>query len=465
MLPKRIINAFTTFQKSMLKENILFIPASIRSHVVPAMYVADFLCDKYKIHFMVTDEILDNLVKTNKYHSIRHSGFKPMFNMEADFINNFKKKSLNFWSLSLALIKNEIFEFRKEELSIIIHNLKPKVVIIDIFSSTDFLVLRSISKELNILFFNPMLSTYRINGYPVVSEGFWRKDSISIDNTHKKPIISILKNPIQSFTDFLRRKQIQKLFKDSNVSEETLDKTNSFTKMFHDVPELVLAPLEFEVSPLIKQDSQHYLGLCTKLNRSEIELDDTFDHKWKTILESKKNGDKIVYCSFGTFYTGSDKTLFNFVENLSKIVKVLGKIQLIISVNRFVGESIRNIENNPNIHFFTRTPQLEVLKYTDLFITHGGLGSIKEAIAFEVPMLVYPLDLHYDQNGNGLKVELHQIGLRGNFAFEREQDMKHKIEKLLNDTLYKEKIKAMHNDIKKNYTNENISQTLSQLGL
>jgi UDP:flavonoid glycosyltransferase YjiC (YdhE family) len=452
----------------MTKENILFIPASIRSHIVPAMYIADFLSEKYEIHFAVTDNILENLVKTNHYNSVKHSGFKPMFNLESDFIINVKKQPLGFWSLNSSIAKNEIFEFRKKELFDIIQNLKPKAVIIDIFSSTDFLVLRAISKELNLFFFNPMLSTYKIPGYPVVSEGFWIKDkplNLDLDKKNKKTVLSILKSPIQSFIEFLKHKQIQKIFKESGISEKILDKNNGFTKMFRSIPELILAPLEFEVSPNIKQPSQHYLGLCTRTNRSEIELDNSFENKWQTILENKKSGEKIVYCGFGTFYTGPDKTLLTFIENLLKVSNEIGKIQLVVSVNRFVTESIKSIGNSSNIHFFTRVPQLEVLKHTDLFITHGGLGSIKEAIEFEVPMLVYPLDLHYDQNGNGLKVELHQIGLRGNFAFEREQDMKHKIEKLLNDTLFKEKIKAMSNSIKQKYTNDGISQTLSQLGL
>lgn len=35
-------------------------------------------------------------------------------------------------------------------------------------------------------------------------------------------------------------------------------------------------------------------------------------------------------------------------------------------------------------------PQLEVLKITDLFICHGGLNSVSEALYFGVPMLSIP---------------------------------------------------------------------------
>lgn len=46
------------------------------------------------------------------------------------------------------------------------------------------------------------------------------------------------------------------------------------------------------------------------------------------------------------------------------------------------------IPNNFNIYNFV--PQIEVLKRTDLFITHGGMNSTSEAMYFGVPLIVVP---------------------------------------------------------------------------
>ena len=45
-----------------MKDSILFLPASIRSHVVPALYVADLLRKEYDIHFAITSDVLEEIV-------------------------------------------------------------------------------------------------------------------------------------------------------------------------------------------------------------------------------------------------------------------------------------------------------------------------------------------------------------------------------------------------------------------
>lgn len=456
----------------MSKSNILFLTASIRSHVMPAMYLADLIAEKYDIYFAVTNDVLKELVEENGYNSVMQSQFRVMIGMEPSYILSKKKQTVSFWSLVRTYRKNEIFEFRKRELVKLIQNINPQTVIIDIFSSTDYFVLKTINQELNIIFFNPMLSTYKIDGYPTVSDDTWIKNK-NISNTNTKVEFSIIthfwnhiKKPKIWLLSYLNEQQNRRIFKESGVTEDTLDKDNAFTKMFKGIPEVIAAPLEFEVSSEVKRDWQHYLGLCTRNQRRDTELDKMFLEAWENLLKVKSKGQKLIYCSFGTYYTGPDKTLLNFISNLINIINDLEDVHLIISVNHFVIETVKSQQNiSEKIHFFTRVPQLEVLKKADLFITHGGLGSIKEAIEYEVPMLVYPLDLQYDQNGNGLKVELHGIGLRGNFAYERTHDMRTKIDQLLNQDVFREKIREVNQHIKSSYTLNNINKTLNQLGL
>ena len=106
---------------------------------------------------------------------------------------------------------------------------------------------------------------------------------------------------------------------------------------------------------------------------------------------------------------------------------------------------------------------MEVLKNSDLFITHGGMGSIKESVEYEVPMIVYPLDPIYDQNGNAFKVEFHGIGLRGNFDKETDLGLENKIKEVFKNDFFKDKIKAFSRNIKIKYLKENIVNDLHNL--
>lgn len=48
-------------------------------------------------------------------------------------------------------------------------------------------------------------------------------------------------------------------------------------------------------------------------------------------------------------------------------------------------------------------PQLEVLKRTDVFITHGGMNSLNEALYFGVPVVVVPQQIEQGFNMRRLK--------------------------------------------------------------
>jgi UDP:flavonoid glycosyltransferase YjiC (YdhE family) len=61
-----------------------------------------------------------------------------------------------------------------------------------------------------------------------------------------------------------------------------------------------------------------------------------------------------------------------------------------------------------NLVVCERVPQLSLLRNTHVFITHGGLGSVKEAIMAGVPMLVLPES--HDQPYNAMRIRYHGLG-------------------------------------------------------
>lgn len=96
------------------------------------------------------------------------------------------------------------------------------------------------------------------------------------------------------------------------------------------------------------------------------------------------NGKPLLYTSFGS--------LFNywpdFYRMLFPIVKEMD-INVLCSVGRRITkEELGEIPANVTVMPFT--PQLQVLKHADYFITHAGTGSVMEAMYHGVPCLCIP---------------------------------------------------------------------------
>ena len=432
-----------------MKPNLLIIPAAIRSHVLPSLYLADALADEYEVVYAVPNEILAEIVVANGYRAVPHSGMLVGYQMEASFVASQKQKP-TYWRLFKAYRRNELYHARQRELNALIDQLRPAAVLIDLFACTDFWVLYPRRAEFKLLFFNPMPSTYRVKGFPIVSDGHWLADNpTNHAASNKMSSWNWVKQPKQALMQWAMAKQradLQNIAPDYPIATD-----GTVTLTIANVPELLLAPLEFEFAPEVCKPNQHYLGLCQRDNRKDTELDAGFEEKWKVIMAQKQRGEQIVYCSFGTFHEGADAALLRFVTNLLEVLRQLPRVQLVCATNKHLIETLRHRGLlTAHTHFFTRVPQMQVLAHTDVFVTHAGFGSIKEAIYYGVPMLAYPLDPHYDQNGNALKLEHHGLGLRGAFAHERPNDLKTKLLRLLTEDAFREKVKRFRDAISHN---------------
>ncbi|WP_028668509.1 glycosyltransferase [Runella zeae] len=462
-----------------MKPRLLILPASIRSHVLPSLYVADRLSEEgYEVYYAVTNDVLAELVTKNGYQAVKNTGWRVGYGMEASYLAA-KKEKVSYWRLLKAYRTNELYWERKRELDALIEELRPTTILVDLFAYTDYWVLYPRRSEFNIAFFNPMPSTYRVGEWPIVSSPVnppmgdlilsgsshtsqsnaqqgelklgWRKRRDLFLQFLRNPRQTWLRQAVTRHRQFLE--QISPLAQDATV-----------TQVIANVPEFVLAPLEFEFAPEIRKPNQHYLGLCMREHRQDTELDPAFEKVWELIKAQKKNGERLVYCSFGTFYEGADAMLLRFVTNLLEVIADLPQVHLVCSVNKYVIETLRARKLLTNCtHFFSRVPQLTVLAEADVFITHAGFGSIKEAIYYGVPMLAYPLDPHYDQNGNAVKIEYHGLGLRGAFAHERLGDLKKKLERLLEEKTFREKVRQFREVIDDGYKEEKIKETVQSL--
>ena len=117
----------------------------------------------------------------------------------------------------------------------------------------------------------------------------------------------------------------------------------------------------------------------------------------------------IIYISLGTVVKGAG-TFFK------KCIEAFGQeeVQVIVSVGR--SWSIDKLERLPsNFRVYPFVPQVSVLKRADVFVTHGGMNSVSEALVCGVPMVVIPFMA--DQPSNARRIE--ELGLGRQLDYRR----------------------------------------------
>lgn len=119
-------------------------------------------------------------------------------------------------------------------------------------------------------------------------------------------------------------------------------------------------------------------------------------------FELQKGEKPMIYISLGTVLKGAVSFFQNCIEAFRE-----ENVEVIISVGKqFDVKKLKNIPSN--IHIYYSVPQLEVLKMADVFVTHGGMNSISEALVYGTPMVVIPFVS--DQPVNARCVEMLGVG-------------------------------------------------------
>ncbi|AEI49435.1 hypothetical protein [Runella slithyformis] len=275
-----------------MKPRLLILPAAIRSHVLPSLYLADVLANEYEVVYVVSNAILAELVTANGYQAVMNSGFRVGYNMEASFLAS-KKQKLSYLRLLKAYLTDELYWERKRELDALIDEIRPSAILIDLFVCTDFWVLNPRRSEFKLLFFNPMPSTYRVQDWPSVSESYLIPRGVTYrSETRKKKSPSPIwrgvgvRSWFMQWTVTRHRQRIQQL--GEALPDYPLAQDATVTQVIANVPELILAPLEFEFAPEIRKPNQYYLGLCMREHRQDTELDPVFEQAWEHIVGQNK---------------------------------------------------------------------------------------------------------------------------------------------------------------------------------
>ena len=116
----------------------------------------------------------------------------------------------------------------------------------------------------------------------------------------------------------------------------------------------------------------------------------------------EKSGNPLVYISFGTLMHADKR----FWKKL--IAAFAGKrVEVVCSVGS--EKLVRALGDLPsNVRVFAKVPQLTLLCRAALFVTHGGMNSVNEALYYGVPMIVFPFGL--DQPLVGRELQRRKLG-------------------------------------------------------
>jgi len=132
-------------------------------------------------------------------------------------------------------------------------------------------------------------------------------------------------------------------------------------------------------------------------------------------------------------------TMMNGIADVYRVIgtaatQVKG-IQLVLSI----GDQICPKEIGPlpaNTIVVKRAPQLELLKYASVCITHAGLNTVLESLAQGVPQVAIPINV--DQPGVAARIAEKKTGLFLPFKELNESRLSFLLDQVLNDPIYRD---------------------------
>jgi UDP:flavonoid glycosyltransferase YjiC (YdhE family) len=328
-----------------------------------------------------------------------------------------------------------------------LQGLQPDIVLIDARQATDFIVMYNQlkSKNIKVAVLQPMLPLHLTPGHPPMNSDVFPHGEEEVKKAIRKLKWNELKKTWKKkfiylgFDDkFLIRRRIAK----NAVPEHYISKSPSLLNFaLQHIDEFILVPQAFDFPISEVSSTRHYIGFMPNEKRNDSS-DPEYKKKEATIFSTKKNKNlKLLYCSFGTIALEEKEIVLLFLKKLIAVASIEDYL-LVISLQA-QPEDINKLQASENVYIFNSVPQLEVLSQADIFITHGGINSIKESIYAEVPMLMYPVHADFDPKGNAVRVAYHGLGLRGNIISDTEKEIQAHIKELLSNPLYKKSIQEL----------------------
>ena len=360
---------------------------------------------------------------------------------------------LKYFDSLMDRFYDTLFTSRKEAIGEVLRIVRPDIVLLDSFQPTDFILLYPFlrAQGIRFAFLQAMLSYHEqpdslpldctvIPGNSTSFGWYWKKYFFQ----------RWLRNTRDSFIWLGRNnsKLVRRKFRQQNIDPRYQINTKQIFRVgFENIPEFITSPHELEFSKS-KKEHQHYLGLSIDFARKETE---EISEKYLGVVNTKK---PLIFCSLGTLYTHAkkEKPIHRFFSALLKVAQTMPDCEFVVNLNQ---EFVKKLPSPPpNVHFFDQIPQLDLLARCKVFVTHGGLQSVKESIANRVPMLAYPV--WWDQFGYAARIAYYGLGLTDKLGQDNPKVMKEKIEKLLSDNAFQETLDGFGATVSEKYSSQKV---------
>jgi UDP:flavonoid glycosyltransferase YjiC (YdhE family) len=206
--------------------------------------------------------------------------------------------------------------------------------------------------------------------------------------------------------------------------------------MYTRLPVLCLNAYELEF-PHTPHRNITYAGPMVNRHRVEGRVDAANRQRWEEFKERRAGSSRpLVYCSLGSYWSD-----LSFLRMVLATFARRPDWDLVLGLGGQVtpGE-IGPI--TPNVLTLDYAPQLEVLAEAACAINHGGITSINECIAHEVPMIVYSPGL-LDQDGCAARVAYHGLGIGADWESGDPADLERHIAQVLASSDMRDRLRAM----------------------
>lgn len=152
-----------------------------------------------------------------------------------------------------------------------------------------------------------------------------------------------------------------------------------FSEMAEGVQDLNIVYTSREFQPqseAFSEDVYSFVGPSIEDNYSDDMPSVPFD----------KLSSKVIYVALGSLMPRFARKIYqNCIDSFNN-----EKVSLIMSIGDELDESDFDHVTD-SVYLYSKVPQIDVLKRSDIFITHGGMNSVNEGLFLGVPMLVHPI--------------------------------------------------------------------------
>ena len=449
-----------------MKQRVVFLFYHGLSHVIAILKLARILeLNGFEVYFAGAEFFHQYVLSQGfKFKGLKSVPFGLGFEK---WVRTIEKEKYIYWSALRDRISDRLYTEREVELYWMLEELRPSFVFIDSRQATDFIILYRHLKDMKIkiALIHAMLPATVGRGRPPLNSDVFPNDEDGVKKAIQRMKWTQFKTRFQKklihwgFDDrFLIKRRLKKNIIPQRYIAEAPGLLNFSLK---NVDEFVVAPREFDFPTTTIEPRQHYIGFMT--NETFHDKPETDYNNALPIISglTQNKNRKLILCSFGTIEPNDTSVIFSFIRKLIQVS--LRRNHILVLALKAKHEDIIKLAVKGDVYIFNFIPQLQVLKAADLFITHGGLNSIREAINAEVPMLLYPVHPEFDPIGNAARIVYHQLGLRGNAATDIDAEIDAKINELLTNPLYKKNIQELKQRDSQRYTPGHFMQKLNSI--